>query len=755
MNTYTRALILTAMTAISLTQGCSCSSDKDDPVVVEPPVPEETIALSGAASKGIVAGANVAACLIELGANFDACANPVATATTGADGRYTLQIPAAHQGKPMYVRVTGTPTSTMKCDLPGLVDNCGPGIGFGGTFIYPDIHLNSLIPIFGAGQTVNVTTLTGLAYSFAMPSFIGISSMPIGDISSAFGRFNSQVANRFGLSGDLTSIPVIDLTDSAAVKKALDDGLGDALTYNSLGAAIVKAVQADSATALSIQAAIEKFVAAFVAGGLSDNALSTEVTGLNEILTLVNSVISQAALNVEGDTAAKLSSLIGFIQARTDLANAQTPTDTGSQGTASNTSGADGIAKAKAFVAVLGDLTTSLNMAVVKQGVTVESRSDAFDMQLQAAELATSEGVDDVLEATAKTAEAFAAAYEAYYDNNQLTEYMMGDINVTITPKAATETEKASVTLEVEQDVMDVAIKMMAVEMLEHDDPVPVVVEGTTTETDTIEGMVSISGTAETATVKLTVMDDSAVSADELMSVYDETATTEEATVSVKDLMLKLHVMLQQKTSQTVTDPVMFEGELSATLESFMGEGEQTWVGGVETTTSKQSITSLNLNLWGSVGNTTGDKATVSFNVMGDGTGVELTQNWMDDIANPETDSNFADLTVNLAFMADIAGVSDAVMVQYGMSRPKLKTASATLKLAYPGVQMNFATTFVDNDATPQKLIVTNQDGVLATFVEGDKVMGTFYVAGAKVATSEDAVVTYSDGDVGSLDLID
>ncbi|MDZ7922676.1 MAG: hypothetical protein U5M23_01165 [Marinagarivorans sp.] len=746
MNTYTRALILTAMTAVSLTQGCSCSSDKDDPVVVEPPVvPEAKIALNGAASKGILMGANVSACTIE---SLPACATPVATAKTDDKGKYTLSIPKAQEGKPLVVRITPAATgTTMKCDIP---DGCGGTIAFGQSYpVAADsgLQLDAVVASASSTVDVNVSVLTDLAAKLAVAGIA--SGADAAAITKAITDSNSQIANLFGVTGDITAMQVIDLTDPAAVKAAVDGGKSNALMFNSLGAAIAKAVQNDGA-GLSIEAAISKFVTAFVAGGLTQNAASAGVTGLNEILARASAVITQAALGAEVSAA----ELVGAINALAALADAKTPSDEGTKGTPGPVAGSDDIAKVKAFVAVLGDLTTSLNMAVVKEGVTVESRSDAFDMQLQAADMATSDDVDKAVEATAKTAEAFAAAYEAYYDNNELSKHMTGDIKVTITQKAATDTEKASVTLAVKQDVMGVAIDMAAMEMLEHTDPAPVVAEGTTTETDTVKGMVSIMGTAITPTATLRVMDDSIVSADELMSVQTDVDSTEALDVSVKNLMLKLHVKLMQTTTETGADPVTFDGMLSATLESFVGEGETKWVKGVETTTSTQSVTKLDLKLWGSVANTTGDKATLSFNVMGDGSGVELTQDWMEDIANPETDSNFADLSVNVAFMADIAGVANAVTVQYAMNRSMQKAAKANLKLSYPGVQMSFATSIANGDSKPKQLIVTNQDGVVATFAEGDKVMGTFYVAGKKVATSEDAVVTIPGGGEKGMDLI-
>ena len=752
MNIYTRALILTAMTAVSLTQGCSCSSDKDHPVVVEPPpVPEETIALSGAVSKGVLAGANVSACTI---ASMPACATPVAVAVTGIGGKYTLQMPKVQEGKPIVVRITPAATgTTMKCDI---AEGCGGTIMFGGDYpVEADsgLQLDAVVASVSPTVPVNVSVLTDIAAKLAAAGIAN--GADAAAIIKAITDANSQVANRFGVEGDITSMEVIDLTDPVAVKNAIDAGKSNVLLFNSLGAAIAKAVQNDG-VGLSIEAAIKKFVVAYVAGGLSDNTVNSSFTGLNEILARASAVIAKAAAGANVSAA----DLIGAINALAALADLQEPNDVGTTGTPGPVAGGNGIDKAKAFVAILGDLSNSINMALVK-GVTVKSRSDAFDMQLQAADMATSADVDKAVEATAKTADAFASAYSAYDKNNALSEYMMGGIKVTITKKAATAAtdtaaaEKASVTLAVKQDVMGVAIDMTAMQMLEHTDPAPVVVAGTTTETDIVKGMVSIKGTAVAPTVTLTVMDDSKVSVDELMSVQADTAAIEKLDVTAKNLMLKLHVKLMQTTTATGADPVTFEGMLSATLESFIGKGETKWVQGVETTTSTQTVAKLNLELSGSVANTTGDKATLSFNVMGDGSGIELTQDWMEDIANPETDSNFADLNVNVAFMADITGVANAVTVQYGMTRSMQKAAKANLKLSYPGVQMSFGASIANGDSKPKQLVVSNQDGVTATFVDGDKVMGTFYVAGKKVATSEDAIVTYSNGHVGSLDLLD
>lgn len=62
MNTYTRSLILAAMAAISLSQGCSCSDSKGSggQVVIDPPVNPDpdpvVVTIGGMAAKGLIYG---------------------------------------------------------------------------------------------------------------------------------------------------------------------------------------------------------------------------------------------------------------------------------------------------------------------------------------------------------------------------------------------------------------------------------------------------------------------------------------------------------------------------------------------------------------------------------------------------------------------------------------------------------------------------------------------------------------------------
>ncbi|WP_197481523.1 hypothetical protein, partial [Oleiphilus sp. HI0086] len=260
-----------------------------------------------------------------------------------------------------------------------------------------DLSLSAVLPESTETVSVNVTPLTTVAATLAQ-SVIESGTVSEFNIQEAVNNANSQVADRFGLTQDITKIPVVDLTDPEAVAAQLADD-ADVVQYAAINAAIVSAVQGDDTTnSTSINEAIESFAESFADSGLSDNAVSDDVTDLGDILEDAQEVIQEVeddivALGEEfADAVTDIQSLEDDVAADETLADEAVASDDGDQGTASETANATNLAQVKAFVEELRELGTAIDSSLVGDGEgqdTVANILDGFDLQMEAADLAS------------------------------------------------------------------------------------------------------------------------------------------------------------------------------------------------------------------------------------------------------------------------------------------------------------------------------------------------------------------------------
>ena len=760
MNTYARALILSAMTAVSLTQGCSCSDDDDPlPVVIDPPA-GDPLTLSGVAAKGIIFGGIVNIHPVINGALSD---TSLVSGLTSGDGSYSVQIPD-YDGSPFVVRVTAADdgSTSMRCDLAG---GCGGGVGFGGvvTLDDPDFNIDAIVPpVVDPTASVNLSVLTDTATSVALDTLSSNTGTSIEDAITAISNANTSIANRFGIQGDITTLPVVDLTNPVAVAAASNNHL----QYNLLSASIVEALIGGDNTQ-SITSAIGSFASQFAGnGGLADTESSAAATvTLAEILAQASAVID-AIQTADTDGLTNLATLETIIDSNANLASqGSTEVDPGTP----STSG-EPLAKVKAMVAVLGDVGTSVDIASVGDS-DVGTETEAFETQMQAAELATSAGLENVVEATALTVEAMARTYDAYDKDNTVTSWTSPDgvmVTVAQTTETNAETQEvtvASVALTVVQDVVvndvSVAIDMMAtVDGVEYAETM----DGST-ETNTGMGEVWISGSAEVPTVMLNVLPMSKFMASELMVVSTETIGDGSTDVSddwtVGDIDLMLDVAITQVSTETGADPVSFTGNLHTSLN--MLRLDETWSNsaGAENEASNLSVEEAGFSLWGKVANTTGDSMKLSLAVNGDGSGVTFSEMWSSSTGDMQSDdesaTNYAALAATLSFEAKLAAIPNAVRASLSISRSAEEAATSTLNLKWPANTLTVSALIDDDDATAQVITITNQDGVEAVLTDSDgSWTGTITLDGTEHATiGVGGVVTYSNGDIGSLDILD
>ncbi|TMM45070.1 hypothetical protein [Colwellia ponticola] len=131
-----RRNITTALITSSLLFACGGSSDDNgDNGVITP----TSMNISGAASKGLILGANVNAYLInDDGTKAD---TPIGTTTTdNADGSYKLELGSDYNDKAFIIEITAADGSQMKCDLSVCLagDDAEAEITFGELYTLPD-----------------------------------------------------------------------------------------------------------------------------------------------------------------------------------------------------------------------------------------------------------------------------------------------------------------------------------------------------------------------------------------------------------------------------------------------------------------------------------------------------------------------------------------------------------------------------------------------------------------------------------------
>lgn len=776
MNIYSRSLILAAMTAVSLTQGCSCSSDDDPepPVVVEPPPATPTLTMSGTASKGILSAVIVSACPIVAGTPN--CTNPVASAVTGVSGKYTIKIPRDYVGKPLAFRATPSAETRMTCDLP---QGCN-AIPFGGSYT-PDsnpntgLRLDSFTDKVAQDAVVNITPLTSIATSLALEEIKAKNIVNDAAIGNEFKRASAQIVDRFGLQGDITQLPVIDITQENDVKTASLD----ALTYNAYNTAIVSALHKDKDANLTIEKVLNQFTSSFVTKGISDNPLTAAITpstiGLNKILEQARTVLNTVTTRFPG-TLTTLTPAITRIELAVTKANNKTPTDEGTKGTASESVLLSPIEKVKAFVKVLGDVGGTIDLVNIKKKdgstATIGARADEFEDALQAAEMAASTGVEQVAEATALVVEAMANAYEAYDKNKALRSWTSPDgVAVAIMPKMKGDTtvvesvslmvagaknntgeyDATPVKVTVDGIESNVLVNMTGTEMHTHTNGEP---DANGVETDTAKGDIMVKGTATSDTVKMTVYDTSKVSLGDSMSVHSEQAGVESTVATANTPKLMLKVMLEDKKG--VSPSVSFSGMLELSLSML----KVTQTTDVSKETTVVTAGTLALKVWGEVKNASGDLTRLNLVANGDATGLNITEMVAGKVTtqtDSETANKYAPLSAAVNFNADVAGNIGVVSVSLDATRTGLEAVSGNVFVEWPGYKITVSAADDNNESTPQIITADNQDGVKAVFTKGanGKWTGNFSLAGMNYASFAGVTVTFTDNTFLSLDIFE
>jgi len=572
-----------ALTLASTLAACGGSSSSDTPTAAAP------LNINGTASKGLILGGTVTAYLI----NDDGTkGTTVGTATTDTtDGTYELTLDAGNNGKALIVEITATDGSQMKCDLSVCLADDDPEIAITFGELYPlpsDFELSAVSSGSDSGTIdINITPLTNIAAALALDKVEG-GANPAAAAEAA----NYQIADLLGLDGDVTELPIVDLTEADAINGAD----ADALEANLISAAVVEAALNNSVDGTSLEDALDSFVTQYVASnGIADtegDGVDTSSVSLEEIAaasqTLTGTMVTEVeGVSAEDDNIAAVETAL--ISAETEAAAGSTePT----QGDVPDDIGSEGLLATKAFVSQV----STLNVATQIDG------AKAFEEQISLASDLASDDLDANAEALSLATEAIAAAVVANQAaialKEPITSFVHSTLNDKIVVAIGTNGEQVTYTVDQSLDIVDfnydtgenvttaTTIKLVAAIA----DYSNTIVESETDDktnniyTWTSKGEASLdltlSGSVSTEQVSITINDGSHVIAtltddekEEDEYTYTEgpieggssTTRTEGYTavgsISVTGVDINLSATIAQLASTEITDPIKFTGD--------------------------------------------------------------------------------------------------------------------------------------------------------------------------------------------------
>ena len=755
MNTLKKTSLIGLITLLS---ACGGGGGDSTPTPAEP---AKTI--SGKPAKGILINALVTAFPITNGLVDGA--SPLGSASTDSNGDYSIELPNTYSGGPILIRAFNDPMNPtfMRCDIPSGCDN---GINFGDDYEItdPDFALDAIINgASGSSVTVNPTPLTNLGAALALDELSSLGTINDFTVSEAIANSNSQIADLFGITGQLTAVATIDLTDSTELASALASSDDELIEYATINAAIIAATMDDDAS--SVEEALASFVDDFIAnGGIASNTSDDSETSFEDIYSFAQSVLQAVAdsdLNdeIDANDFTGLDNLFAVNEADAS----DDPVDAYDAGTSSPTANAATMTQVKAFVSDLRDLTTAISGSQISTGESIEELADNFTVQLRAAEMASGDDLEAILSALGAFGNAIEETYDAYTEDDTLTSYTANnDIDVGIV------NQNDTLTLSVDQLFEGVVLDLRASiasslsETETGDDP-ELVNSGSIEFSGTASLIFDLSGSATiTDNLSLTINPNSGIAIG--ASSYEETFTFEylansitedyTGTISVGGLNITIDATIEQLTGD---DPITFEGlfdiglaaSLSEYTESFQEQFSDTfnWSDSYE---EDISLTDANVELHGSFTSASGEHFSAiiasDFDLI---INLSETNGDVDSIESTLSNSGF-----NVFFNANLAGITDTVSFIFSAYQMGEDSGEIAVDISYPGHQIYIDALGDDSDDSGS-LSIENQDGVTITIEENNgSISGAITIDEIPYATIEDGdipLIRYDDGTFESL----
>jgi hypothetical protein len=758
-----KSLIAIAITSVLSACGGSSSSIP----VVEPPPPVEKV-INGTASKGLILGGEVNAYLINN--NGTKIEPSIGTATTNTtDGTYELTLDASYNAEPLIIEITAIDGSQMKCDLSVcLADNdAGVAITFGELYTLPTDFELSAVSSGSDSDTIsiNITPLTNIAAALTLDK-VARGAAP----AAAAEASNYQIANLLVLDGDVTTLPIVDLTDAAAINAAS----ADALDANLKSAAVVEAALSDSNAGTSLEDALDSFVSQYVASnGVAETegaGVDTSSVSLEEIAAASQVLTNTMVTELEGVNAEDEN----ISTVRTALVAEEALAATGSidatQGDVPDDLGSEGLIATKAFVSQVSTFSLATQL----------DSDNAFEQEISLASDLASSDLDVNSEALSLAAAAIAEAVIANTEEAITIYQSIDGITVAISVSGTTVTYTVDQTLDVQNSAGVATTTTINLEAVNAVLSNTIVDTETETQTETGNSYIwssageasldlALSGSVSTSQVSITINDGSqfvaSLSVDEEgsgqftftqgeSSFSNSENETESGLISVTGVDIGLSVTIAQVASTEVTDPIEFTGafNVAASLLSVDFDEAQQWQNSESSTGDSESSTDtgteiisidgLTASLSGMFSNSSNSlEATVAFAA----SGIEETCIWDDEWSftntfiggvgsnsathtenddcslTGETAETFASASINVRFALDVEGIEDDVALVAAIERTGLESGVASIDLTYGGNQLDFdfntdnIVETPEGDTTTITATLTNHNEVMLT----------------------------------------
>lgn len=528
-----KVFTLIIIVAMSI-QGCGGGSDGGGDATT-PPAPEP-LTLNGAAVKGLVANAEVAA--YEIDSAGVAATTALATSTTDENGDYSLDIPDSFTGGPLLLGLSANDdgSTTMKCDV---ADGCS-GVIFGESFSVPvNFELLAVLGNSSAGDevTLNLTALTTLAAHYAGSKAGGLTTA---NIDAA----NTQAADTFGLTGGIHQFTPVDLTNPSDVAAADHEAIANALYSAGILAALLDD-QRDIADGLTSLA--EEFANQGGSLVINDTGFDSVAISLLEIFESAQEIVDHID---EGDGAVAANLAVVLAEA------AATNPGQRSDGEPSPNAGATKLAKAKAMIDDVRTIGAATTIAAAETGAY------AFHDHIQSAGALVDQDTVDTVEALGKVFAAVGTAIDSLdFITLSLpfaqtyTELNGTDLGFELSVNITETNEQLSLQLAVDDTVDGVAIELAGGTTL----------SGNTSEfinddLTSLDGLtISITGNASKNGLSL-IIDQGTIGL--------QTASLESETPAFEQMDVELNLILSQQQTAQVSNPVQFEGLLAFAIHA-------------------------------------------------------------------------------------------------------------------------------------------------------------------------------------------
>lgn len=279
----------------------------------------------------------------------------VGSSRTNGEGEFQLILDSRHGGSPMILRVfIDKDNSRIRCLQ---TSGCGNGVPFGDSY-QPDFSFEMFLaaPELRTGVSYSLTPLSHIAFRLLEDDLL----LPLPNSNGVAGaqkqyliaQANTRVASRFGVVGDLISIPFADFTDTAEVISASDSSIkASIVSVATLHAALKTYSLSNYADAL------ERFSDQYLEFGLPGVADTQSVVGYTNIMSEGSSLAAFLQKLYQKDMGAVSSE----INASMYLELVDGPGKY-KRGVASETSGLTSIEKAKSLASDVRKISTSIDL---------------------------------------------------------------------------------------------------------------------------------------------------------------------------------------------------------------------------------------------------------------------------------------------------------------------------------------------------------------------------------------------------------